>query len=73
VHPLYVPPNTAEDQREDLKNGPNRDKPLSPPGRGLLGLLLAKYGGDDEEPTTYADAYRILQAKGLGLFYPKKD
>lgn len=72
VHPLYVPPNTAEDERQDLKNGPNRDKPLSPPARGLLGLLLAKYGGDTEEPTTYADAYRILQAKGLGLFYPKK-
>jgi phospholipase C len=73
VHPLYVPPNTAEDERSDLKNGPHKDKPLSPPGRGLLGLLLAKYGSsDDEDPTTYADAYRILQAKGLGLFYPKK-
>ena len=74
VHPQYLPPNTAEDQRSDLKNGPHRDKPLSPPGKGLLGLLLAKYGSaDGEDPQTYADAYRILQAKGLGLFYPKKD
>jgi len=73
VHPLYVPPNTAEDERLDLKHGPHKDKPLSPPGRGLLGLLIAKYGSaDDEDPETYADAYRILQAKGLGLFYPKK-
>jgi len=72
VHPQYLPPNPAEDQRSDLKNGPHRDKPLSPPGRGLLGLLLAKYGSaDDEDPQTYADAYRILQARGLGLFYPK--
>ncbi|MBW9093910.1 twin-arginine translocation signal domain-containing protein [Microbacterium jejuense] len=73
VHPLYLPPNTAEDERIDLKNGPHSDKPLSPPGKGLLGLLLAKYGSsDDEDPQTYADAYRILQARGLGLFYPKK-
>ncbi|GAA1988146.1 alkaline phosphatase family protein [Microbacterium pumilum] len=73
VQPMYVPDNTAEDQRIDLKNGPHRDDPLSPPGRGLLGLLLARYGrGDSEEPMTYADAYRILQAHGLGLFYPKR-
>jgi len=73
VHPQYVPPNTAEDERTDLKNGPHRDMPLSPPGKGLLGLLIAKYGSaDGEDPQTYADAYRILQAKGLGLFYPKK-
>jgi phospholipase C len=73
VHPQFVPPNTAEDERTDLKHGPHRDMPLSPPGKGLLGLLIAKYGSaDDEDPQTYADAYRILQAKGLGLFYPKK-
>lgn len=72
VEPLYVPPNPDEATRIDLKNGPHRDDPLSPPGRGLLGLLLARYGrGDSEDTYTYADAYRVLQAHGLGLFYPK--
>jgi phospholipase C len=69
---MYVPPNPDEASRIDLKHGPHRDDPLSPPGRGLLGLLLARYGrGDSEDTFTYADAYRVLQAHGLGLFYPK--
>lgn len=72
VHPMYFPPNPNEDEQIDLKDGAHKDKPLSPPGRGLLGLLLAKYGGDDEnEPTTYQEAYDVLRAHGLGLFYPK--
>jgi phospholipase C len=72
VQPMYVPPNPDEASRIDLKHGPHRDDPLSPPGRGLLGLLLARYGrGDSEDTFTYADAYRVLQAHGLGLFYPK--
>ena len=55
VQPRHIPVNTAEDQRTDLKHGAHKDKPLSPPGRGLLGLLLARYGrGDSEEPETYA-------------------
>jgi len=74
VHPMYVPPNHAEDELSDLKDGPHKDKPLSPPGRGLLGLLLARYGtSSSPEPETYADAYEVLQRHGLGLFYPKKD
>lgn len=74
VQPMYFPPNPDEDEQIDLKDGRNRDKPLSPPGRGLLGLLLAKYGSDDEtEPTTYQDAYEVLTMHGLGLFYPKKE
>lgn len=75
VHPMYLPPNPAEDELSDLESGAHKHKPLSPPGRGLLGLLLARYGAADEhpEPETYADAYRILRAHGLGLFYPKAD
>jgi len=74
VQAPYVPPNPEEAQLNELKKGDERDLPLSPPGRGLLGLLLAKYGGVDEpEPETYADAYRILHEHGLGLFYPKED
>ena len=72
LQPMYVPPNPHEDDRLDLEHGEHKDKPLSPPAKGLLGLLLAKYGpADAEEPQSYADAYRILQAHGLGLFYPK--
>jgi phospholipase C len=75
VHPMYVPPNPEEDELSDLGTGKHKVKPLSPPGRGLLGLLLARYGSadDEPEPETYADAYRILRKHGLGLFYPKID
>jgi phospholipase C len=74
VQAPYVPPNPDEDELKDLTKGDERDLPLSPPGRGLLGLLIAKYGNPDEpEPETYADAYRILHDHGFGLFYPKSD
>jgi phospholipase C len=74
VHPMYVPPNPDEDELSDLKEGPHKDKPLSPPGRGLLGLLLARYAAPGAaEPETYAEAYTVLQKHGLGLFYPKVD
>jgi len=74
VHPMYVPPNPAEDELTDLKDGPHKDKPLSPPGRGLLGLLLARYAAaGSAEPETYAEAFDVLHKHGLGLFYPKVD
>ncbi|MDR7111741.1 phospholipase C [Microbacterium trichothecenolyticum] len=74
VHPMYVPPNPAEDEVSDLEHGPHRHKPLSPPGRGLLGLLLARYAAPGSaEPETYAEAYDVLHKHGLGLFYPKMD
>ncbi|MDN3497456.1 alkaline phosphatase family protein [Planococcus sp. APC 4015] len=72
VHPMYVPANPHEDEPIDIKDGKHKDKPLSPPGRGLIGLLLAKYGPvDAKEPTTYAEAYEAVHTHGLGLFYPK--
>lgn len=74
VHPMYVPPNPDETSVDQLKDGAHKDKPLSPPGRGLLGLLLARYGPPGApEPKTYAEAYETLQKHGLGLFYPKRD
>ena len=74
VHPMYLPPNPDEDEQIDLKDGAHRSKPLSPPGRGLLGLLLAKYGSAEEtEPNTYQEAYEVLRTHGLGLFSPKKE
>ena len=73
VHPMYVPPNTDEDEQIDLKAGAHKDKPISPPGRGLLGLLLARYAPPGTpEPETYSQAYEVLQEHGLGLFYPKR-
>ncbi|HWI32409.1 MAG TPA: alkaline phosphatase family protein [Microbacterium sp.] len=72
VHPMYVPANPEASNAPDPSQHPHRDKPLSPPGKGLVGMLLARYGdGTEPEPETYADAYRVLQQHGLGLFYPK--
>ncbi|MEF3403997.1 alkaline phosphatase family protein [Agromyces sp. CCNWLW203] len=65
--PQYIPPNPQS--KSPHPGHAHKDKPLSPPARGLLGLLLAKYGRpDDEEPETYADAYELLHQYGIGLF-----
>jgi phospholipase C len=73
VHPMYLPPNPQADESIDPSASPHKDKPLSPPGRGLVGLLLAKYGGDGHaEPETFEQAYTLLRRHGLGLFYPKR-
>ncbi|WP_372467758.1 alkaline phosphatase family protein [Microbacterium maritypicum] len=69
--PSYTPPNPEEavpqpDVKEHLK-------PLTPPARGLLGLLLARYGKPGEkEPETFADAYKLLHEHGEELFGPAK-
>jgi phospholipase C len=64
--PQYVPPNpegkghVPEDQH---------DRPLSPPGVGLVGMLVARYGKPgDTVPTTYREAYELLRKRGVGLF-----
>jgi phospholipase C len=65
--PQYIPPNPQTEAPHPAHA--HKDKPLSPPARGLLGLLLAKYGTpDEEEPATYADAYELLHRYGEGLF-----
>ena len=46
----------------------HRTAPLSPPAKGLLGLLIAEYGDGESEPTTYGEAYELLQEYGVGLF-----
>ena len=66
--PAYVPPNP--------ESGPHPadafpDRPLSPPARGLIGLLIELYGTAEEKahpPTTFAAAYRVLTKYGNGLF-----
>ncbi|WP_395242929.1 alkaline phosphatase family protein [Agromyces sp. MMS24-K17] len=65
--PAYVPPNPEATAPHPAHA--HRDKPLSPPAKGLLGLLIAKYGKPGEhEPETYADAYEVLHRHGDGLF-----
>ncbi len=65
--PQYLPPNPQEDAPHP--GNAHRDKPLSPPARGLLGLLLAKYGNPEHlDPHTYGDAYEVLTKYGEGLF-----
>ncbi|UOE45333.1 alkaline phosphatase family protein [Agromyces larvae] len=67
THPQYVPPNPEATAPHPAHA--HKDKPLSPPAKGLLGLLIAKYGKAGEpEPETYADAYRLLHQYGDGLF-----
>ncbi|KJQ52584.1 alkaline phosphatase family protein [Microbacterium sp. SA39] len=69
--PAYSPPNPEQakphpDKKEHLK-------PLTPPARGLLGLLISRFGKADEpEPQTFADAYRLLHKHGEELFGPPK-
>jgi phospholipase C len=72
--PLFVPPNPeAVPPHPALKNG---SKPLTEPAKGVIGLLYARFGTQEEqrtEPQTYADAYNALQKYGVGLFgVPKK-
>ncbi|MFK4760958.1 alkaline phosphatase family protein [Microbacterium sp. ZW T5_45] len=65
--PAYTPPNP--EATAPKPDDPGHDKPLTPPARGLLGLLIAKYGSPGEaEPRTFADAYRLLHEHGEELF-----
>jgi len=67
THPQYTPPNPQKDAPHPAHA--HKEKPLSPPARGLLGILLARYGTpDQEEPLTYAEAYELLHRYGEGLF-----
>ncbi|PZQ89045.1 MAG: hypothetical protein DI534_09720 [Leifsonia xyli] len=65
--PQYLPPNPQSESPHP--GNAHRDKPLSPPAQGLLGLLLAKYGNPEHiDPQTYGDAYEVLTKYGEGLF-----
>lgn len=67
--PQYLPPNPQANAPHP--GHAHKDKPLSPPGRGLVGLLLARYGSADEkedEAATFGDAYNALHKYGEGLF-----
>ncbi|AYG03755.1 alkaline phosphatase family protein [Gryllotalpicola protaetiae] len=62
----YVPrnPEAAKQPPSDA----DRRRPLTAPGRGLLGLLLARYEPGAPVPETFGDAYDALSKHGYGLF-----
>ncbi|WP_210506213.1 alkaline phosphatase family protein [Naasia sp. SYSU D00057] len=64
--PQYAPPNPEDDP--PFADG-DEDRPLSPPGVGLVGMLIARYGAPgDTVPATYKEAYELLQKRGKGIF-----
>ncbi|WP_336992977.1 alkaline phosphatase family protein [Leucobacter sp. VD1] len=68
--PAFVPPN-PEGGPHPAEAEP--DRPLSPPAKGLLGLLISRYGEESERvnpPRTFSEAYALLQKYGQGLFGP---
>lgn len=64
--PLYVPKNPESD--DPIHEG-QHEHPLSPPGVGLMSMLIAKYGEPGEQvPKTYKDAWAAVRKHGQGLF-----
>jgi len=63
--PLYSPPNP---ESVDPTADGDDDRPLSPPGIGLLTLLLAEYAPGEPIPQTYREAYAAVHGHGEGLF-----
>jgi phospholipase C len=66
VRAPYVPPNPEARRAEPA--GRDRERPLTAPAKGLLGLLLAKYEPGTREPETFGDAYDLLHRHGELLF-----
>lgn len=65
--PQFVPPNPEDDL--DPTSPEHEGKRLSNPATGLLGLLLSRYGAEDEPlPQSYSAAYSTLIKHGDGLF-----
>ncbi|MFT3797156.1 alkaline phosphatase family protein [Microbacterium sp.] len=63
---LWAPPN-PEAVADDTADA-HRARPLTSPARGLLGLLLEYRNPRAKAPTTYGEAYDVLQEDGHGLF-----
>jgi phospholipase C len=68
VTPPYVPTNPEAAARRRRPRGAERDRPITAPAKGLLGLLLARYEPDAPVPETFGDAYDVLTKHGMGLF-----
>ncbi|MET0843699.1 MAG: alkaline phosphatase family protein [Mycetocola sp.] len=65
TNPAYVPPNT---EVKGKAHESDAHHPLTPPAKGVLGLLLAKYEPGRPVPETYGDAYDVIVQHGKGLF-----
>ncbi|MGO2746109.1 alkaline phosphatase family protein [Microbacterium sp.] len=65
--PSFTPDNPEETPAHPAHA--HADKPLTPPARGLLGLLLVRAGlPESQQPQTFIEAYNLLHAEGKGLF-----
>lgn len=65
VSASYVPPNPEAGGKPHEKY---RERPLSAPATGLLGLLLSRYEPTAPVPSSYGEAYDALVKHGKGLF-----
>jgi phospholipase C len=63
--PQYVPNNP--ESSDPVPNGAD-DQPLSPPGAGLMAMLVARYAPGEPIPRTYREAFTLVTRYGLGLF-----
>ncbi|MGO1769384.1 MAG: alkaline phosphatase family protein, partial [Microbacterium sp.] len=64
--PQWLPDNPQE--APPHPGHTHKDKPLSPPGRGLVGLVEAKFGVRGvREAETYEEAYTRLKKHGSGV------
>jgi phospholipase C len=68
THPQYTPRNPESD--DPVPEG-HDDRPLTPPGRNLMGLLKAHAGTDDPLPKTWREAHAFVEKHGRGLFGPQ--
>jgi phospholipase C len=65
THPQYVPLNP--EAGDPVPTGDD-DRPLSPPGAGLMAMMVARYEPGTPPPTTYREAFNLITRRGLGLF-----
>jgi phospholipase C len=65
TYPQYVPRNP--EAFDPVPKGDD-DRPLSPPGAGLMAMLTARYAPGQPVPTTYREAFYLIESKGRGLF-----
>jgi phospholipase C len=69
THPSYVPANP---ESADPVPAGDDDRPLSPPGAGLMAMLVARYEPGAPIPRTYREAFNLVNRHGMGLFGSKK-
>ena len=66
THPQYTPPNA---ELSPIPREKYKGRPLSSPAKGLIGLLIARFGAPGQSaPDTYGEAFDTLMLHGKGLF-----